>query len=158
VELLVTLCWAGRSPLAPGTVGSLAALPLGWWMAQLGWPGKLALLGVVNLGGALAVNAYLHRPASAAGGGTGEHDPPEVVIDELGGCLIALAFVPWQLPWVAAAFALFRLLDILKPGPIRLIDRATRNGWGVMGDDVVAGLAAGLLAAGLRWLWQAVGP
>lgn len=162
LELVVTVLWAGRSPVAPGTAGALVAIPVAWAMHDLAWTWKAVLLGLLSLLGVAAVNAYLRRGATAGTTRTdGDHggarrgaacDPSEVVIDELAGCLIALAFVPWRLPWVAAAFLLFRLLDILKPGPIRTIDRRTTSGWGVMGDDVVAGLAAGLLLAGLRWL------
>ena len=84
--------------------------------------------------------------------GHGNEDPSEVVVDELAGCLIALAFVPRTIPWFLAAFVLFRVFDILKPGPIGLIDRRARGAWGVMGDDVVAGALAGLVLVALAHL------
>ena len=76
-------------------------------------------------------------------GGTEDLDPSEVVLDELIGVLIALAFVPWELPWVVAAFVLFRLFDIAKPGPVGWADRNLKNYVGIMLDDVIAGLLAG---------------
>jgi len=135
---------AGHTPVGPGTVGALAALPLAWGLS--GSPLWLRVAGaiVVSAIGFAAVRVYLAKRPSAK-------DPQEIVVDETAGCLIALVCVPFELPWIAAAFVLFRFLDIVKPGPIRWIDRHVKGSLGVMGDDVLAGVMAG---AGL-WLAHA---
>ncbi len=139
--LVATVGWAGLSPVAPGTLGALVALPIGWLLAPYSGAVWAAVVAAVTFVGVVATDRYV--------GGQRDLDPHEVVIDELAGCLIALAFVPFEWPWVLAAFLLFRLFDIAKPWPIGLIDRAHRGGLSVMGDDVAAGLLAGLL------LWAA---
>jgi len=129
----------GLSPIAPGTVGSLGALPLFWILSQQGaalyWTGTMLL-------GLLGVWAAGVRAEEL-----GVEDPSSVVIDEVVGVLLALGLVAsaswhyWVLSWL-----LFRLLDIWKPG---LIDRAQSlrpTGVGIMADDVLAGLVAGGLS------------
>ncbi len=132
---------------APGTAGSLAALPVGWLLLRS--PSLLlASVGLASLGGVAAVRR-------ASGGA----DHGWIVIDEVAGMWITLAgllAIPGlpaprgarQAVGLLAAFALFRLLDIGKPGPIGAIDRRD-DAFGVMGDDILAGLVgAGLLLAG----------
>jgi phosphatidylglycerophosphatase A len=70
----------------------------------------------------------------------GEHDPSRIVIDEVAGFLVAMTWVPFTWLYVLAAFALFRLLDIWKPGPIGVLDRRIKGGLGTVIDDVAAGL------------------
>ena len=138
---------AGLSPVAPGTAGSLAALPCGvallWAGGAWGWLllGLAALL-LLPLGAWAA--AHYDRQA-------GEHDAGAIVVDEVAGQWIALLPVAptavsgsvwWQ---IALAFGLFRLFDIVKPWPAGWIDRRIGGGWGVMADDVAAGLYAGAL-------------
>jgi predicted RND superfamily exporter protein/phosphatidylglycerophosphatase A len=136
---------AGHTPVGPGTVGALAALPLAWGLAGAPLWMRLAGAAVVSGVGLVAVRVYLRDRPSAK-------DPQEIVVDETAGCLIALVCVPFELPWIAAAFVLFRLLDIFKPGPIRWIDKHVKGSLGVMGDDVAAGVIAG---AGL-WIARIV--
>ncbi len=129
----------GFSPVAPGTAGSLAALVLGGWAMQ--GPGWLlpALAVLATVAGLLAVpRAVTERQA----------DPGWVVIDEVAGQWLALLGLgAATLPGLAAAFVLFRLLDIWKPGPIGWADRQ-HGAFGIMIDDVFAGLiVAGLLFA-----------
>jgi len=125
-------------PVAPGTFGSLGALPLHYLLSKTGpLPHALAVLALAGVGMIAS-----QRAAKAVGDG----DPGGVVIDEVVGTLIACWFIRergW--PAVAIAFALFRLLDITKPG---LIDRAQHvgpPGVSIMVDDILAGLAAGVL-------------
>jgi len=143
-EAASTVGGAGWAPIGPGTVGALVALPIGWYLRDLSGYWWVAVPVVVTLLSLPAVARYL--------AGHGNEDPSEVVVDELAGCLIALAFVPRTIPWFLAAFVLFRVFDILKPGPIGLIDRRARGAWGVMGDDVVAGALAGLVLVALAHL------
>lgn len=140
--LVATLGGVGRIRPAPGTWGSLVVLP-----AALLGPLPCLILGMaVAIGGWAAVRAVL-----AEGG---EQDPGWIVVDEAAGMLIALAAVPAGAGWigVAAAFALFRACDILKPWPVSWAD-GLPGATGVMLDDVLAGgmAAAALLAGAALW-------
>jgi phosphatidylglycerophosphatase A len=135
-KMLATAGGVGYSPIAPGSLGALLALPAGGLIANLSWGMKLGAVLLLSCGAMAVIQPYLAS--------TGTRDPQEVVLDEVVGCLTALAFVPWEIPWVVAAFLLFRLFDVSKPWPIRAIERV-RGAVGVVGDDVAAGLFAGAL-------------
>jgi phosphatidylglycerophosphatase A len=135
----------GASPLAPGTLGTLAALPLWVLLQQLAAGPYLASLGVAFMLG-LWVCGRTARDL-------GVHDHPGIVWDEMVGLWLTLYLVPPRWEAVLAGFLLFRLFDILKPWPIRSIDRRLQGGLGIMLDDVLAGVMAwGLLQAGLLLL------
>lgn len=145
---MVTVGLVGLIPAAPGTCGALVAIPLAWALAGSPWFVWALVLALSTVLSIILIDRYLvGRP---------DDDPSEVVIDELVGCLLALWMVPWQIAWVVAAFVLFRLFDIFKPWPIGPVDRKVKGGLGVMGDDVLAGLFAGLILLGVRHLglWQ----
>lgn len=132
---------AGLSPLAPGTAGTLAAWPLGWYLGGVVAPGVLvAALAVAFVAGMWA--------CGLTGRHLGAADHGAMVWDEIVAFLLVLAIVPRDLAWQAAAFVLFRAFDIGKPPPIDWFDRRLRGGFGVMFDDL---LAAGytLLCLGL---------
>lgn len=148
-EDLSTVGMAGESPVAPGTLGALIALPFGWLLSGASWHGHLTILFLTTIVSVIIVDRFLS--------GRDNTDPPEVVLDEFIGCLIALAFVPWEAAWVIAAFILFRLFDIWKPWPIRVVDRRIHGGIGVIGDDVLAGLFSGLILYGLNHMGSAQG-
>jgi phosphatidylglycerophosphatase A len=135
----------GYLPVAPGTWGTLGALPLYW------------LLSGTSVGIAVAATAALTAAAVALSGRAeaiyGGHDVQHIVIDEVVGLLWAVVAVPWRLPQIVAAFVLFRLLDALKPWPIRVIDRQVGGGLGVVLDDVAAGMVACALLHGARFFW-----
>lgn len=142
--ILATLGPIGKLP-APGTAGSFAALFMGYWLLQFGWLSLFFGTIAVCIIGIHAADAYERA--------TGKKDASEVIIDEVAGQWIALLALPTALEgqalliWFLAAFALFRFFDILKPGPVRKAE-AYKGGWGVMADDIVAGiLAAGILLA-----------
>jgi phosphatidylglycerophosphatase A len=125
---------SGLAPKAPGTWGTLAAVPLYWLMAPLDLATYLALTGIL-----LALGIWL---CGRVGRELGVHDHPAIVWDEVVGYLITMtAVAPGILPTVLG-FVLFRLFDILKPWPVSYFDRQVGGGWGVMLDDVVAGLMA----------------
>jgi len=135
--LLVTWFGAGLTPLASGTWGSLAALPFGWLAMTYGgvWAlGALAL--AVSLGGIWA-SSRIVRSADL-------HDPGFIVIDEVAGMLVTLVFAPMTWWGYALAFFLFRAADIVKPFPANWCDSHVEGGLGVMLDDLVAGLYAGI--------------
>jgi phosphatidylglycerophosphatase A len=138
---LATCFGAGYTPRGGGTVGAVTAIPIGWCLAQVD-PTARAL--ILLAAAALSIGvAYWYMA-----GREGPLDPQEIVLDEHIGVLIAFAVVPWEWPWVAAAFVLFRLFDIWKPWPVRWFDRRVKNPAGVMLDDYAAGLmAAALLVA-----------
>ncbi|MEX1147813.1 MAG: phosphatidylglycerophosphatase A [Sphingomonadales bacterium] len=138
---------SGLIPKAPGTWGSLAALVVGYAVhAAWGTTGLAIGAGLALAAGMWASARYMEQTKS--------HDPGAVVIDEVVGMWIALLALPafpavWH--W-AAAFVLFRIFDILKPWPIGVIDRHAPGAWGVMMDDVVAGIFAAAILWGLIYV------
>jgi len=144
VRWLVTWFGAGLVPRAPGTAGSVAALPVAWILAWIGGAGLLlAAALVVFVVGIVACGIYARR--------SGREDPPEAVIDEVAGQWLALVPAPLDPLAYALGLLLFRIFDVAKPGPIGAIDRCVGGGLGIMADDMVAGLAA---AVGLWALLQ----
>ena len=125
---------------APGTWGSAAAVVV-WWFFLAPLAVWIQLLVCV----AYFLTAWL--VCAKVGERYGVHDAGEVVADEVVGMWLALAFAPQSLIAAAFAFALFRLLDIVKPGPIGWLDRSVGGGLGVLLDDVVAGALTGLTIA-----------
>jgi phosphatidylglycerophosphatase A len=143
---IATVFGVGYSRIAPGTAASIVALPFAWLIAISG--GRFALLLAAILAtasGAWACELYAHEKK--------ENDPSECVIDEVAGQWIACAFVPSNdvLLGYALAFVLFRAFDIVKPWPISAAERLP-GGFGIMADDVVAGLFAGIIIAILAHL------
>jgi phosphatidylglycerophosphatase A len=138
-EWIATWFGCGSSPIAPGTVGTLGALPLFWVLRRASWPAYLGVwCALVGLG------VWASERVSRA---RGTEDPQQVVVDEVAGVLLALLPVRGRsLGAKAASVLLFRLLDIVKPGPIAAAERLRPPGVGIMADDLLAGLAAGLVA------------
>lgn len=128
---------SGLSPMAPGTVGTLMAIPLYLLMARLPWMYYLALLAL-----AIVVGVWLCGESARL---LGVHDHGGIVWDEFVGFWITMLFVPPEWLWIALGFVLFRLFDIWKPWPIRLIDKQVDGGLGIMLDDILAGIYALLL-------------
>ena len=128
---------AGFAPTAPGTAGTLVALPL-WWLLQ---PLPLAVYVAVVAGLALA-GVWLCGRAAAA---LGVHDHPAIVWDEIVGYLVTMLAAPAGWVPMLLGFALFRAFDILKPWPIRVADRRVHGGLGIMLDDLLAGLFAAIV-------------
>jgi len=142
--LLATWFGAGYAPAAPGTFGSLFALPVGWALANEGGVFALALATAgVSAIGVWAADAFMAQ--------AGEHDPGPVVIDEVAGQWLAMLPMAAMLTWqaVAISFVLFRLFDIWKPWPISWADKNIDGGLGVMVDDIMAGIAAAACLYGL---------
>jgi phosphatidylglycerophosphatase A len=142
--LVATVGGLGRIGRAPGTLGSLAALPLAWAASHGGAAGLLALAAAAFVVGWWASEAYIRNGRI--------QDPPEVVIDEVAGQALTLVFAPMplQVGWLAAGFVLFRLFDIWKPWPVDLAERRLPGGLGIMADDIVAALYAGLVLIAAR--------
>ena len=124
---------SGLSPFAPGTFGTLVAIPLALVLRHYGGDGLFAaVLVVAFVGGAWS--------AEITGRDLGVPDHGSIVIDEVAAFLLVLFFVGVEAWSIAIAFALFRFFDIVKPPPIRQLDAALKNGIGVMADDVLAAL------------------
>lgn len=144
-ERIVTLGGLGHVvPVAPGTVASLLALFVAWGLAVFG--GQLPVMAAAIIATVVGLwGADLYAKERAL------NDPPECVIDEVAGQMIACTFVPHTLLAYALAFLLFRLFDIVKPWPIGAAERLS-GGVGIMADDVLAGALAGILVAALQQL------
>ncbi|MBM3297702.1 MAG: phosphatidylglycerophosphatase A [Candidatus Aminicenantes bacterium] len=133
-RIYATFFGLGFVPLAPGTAASLAvALLYKFFLFKLPWPAQAGLVLFLVLSGAPAASAYARE--------LGRKDPRRVVIDEAAGQLAVLLFIPADWAAVAAGFVLFRVFDVLKPYPIKKLERL-REGWGIMADDLGAALYA----------------
>ena len=134
-SLIASWFGIGYLPRAPGTWGSLAALPFAWAIAAAWGPRALlaASLALFLAGWAAATAVLAESPV---------RDPGWIVVDEVAGQWLTLAFVPPDPLLYAAGFLLFRLFDIAKPWPISVADARVRGGLGVMLDDGLAGIAA----------------
>jgi phosphatidylglycerophosphatase A len=139
------VCGIGRFPWAPGTLASFVAVVAGAGLLQVS-PWLLAATAVVaTVAGIWAIAAI----------GAGAADPGWVVIDEVAGQWLTLLAMPRPtLPGLLAAFLLFRLLDITKPGPIGWADRR-HDALGVMADDVIAGAIGAAILLLIRAIWPA---
>jgi phosphatidylglycerophosphatase A len=143
--LFATWFGCGFSPIAPGTVGSLAAILIAWPLSHLGF----ARLHFLVLAFVLLYPAI--RAASTVALDSGRKDPQVVVIDEVLGQWLTLAgAMRFDFPTFALAFGLFRLFDIWKPPPIRLIERIP-GGAGIVLDDMMAGAYAALVLFMVGW-------
>jgi len=134
VHLLAFGLGAGLSPRAPGTAGTLVAIPIYLACASLPAPAYAALVAVMFAAG-IALCGVTARDL-------GVHDHPGIVWDEIVGYLLTLTALPVSAAWMAAGFILFRLFDIAKPWPIGWLDRRMGGGLGIMVDDAAAGALA----------------
>lgn len=125
---------SGLSPKAPGTAGTVAAIPLYLLLSGLPlWGYLLATLIVIGVG------VWLCGESSRR---LGVHDHPGIVWDEFAGFLVTMIAAPAGWVWVLAGFILFRIFDVLKPWPIGWLDRRVEGGFGIMVDDLLAGVYA----------------
>lgn len=133
-ECVATFFYAGFLPKAPGTWGSLAALPFIVFLRDQSLYASTLL--VLFLAGRVAADRYARQ--------RGESDPGCIVIDEVVGMFITLWFVPFSWITLIAGFLFFRLFDITKPFFIKRVERYA-HGWGIMFDDMIAGVYANLV-------------
>ncbi len=123
---------SGLSPRAPGTAGSVVGLLLYLLLQQLPLIAYLASLVVVIIAGIWICDV--------AAKSLGVHDHPAIVWDEIAGVLLTLVYTPAGWVWILLGFLLFRVFDVLKPWPICLADRRVHGGFGIMLDDLIAGI------------------
>ena len=124
-------------PMAPGTFGSLVGLPVAYALSKLSWPWAIAAVIVLTV---IAVWS-----AGDAARQLGAKDPGCIVIDEIAGMTVALIGIPYNMITVAFGFILFRAFDIAKPPPARQLDRNLGGGWGIVLDDIAAGIMANIV-------------
>ncbi|MDX2087749.1 MAG: phosphatidylglycerophosphatase A [Kofleriaceae bacterium] len=132
-KALATAFGAGYSPIGPGTCGTAVTVPMAWALAGLPlWQYVLVLMGVTGV----AVWA-----AARADHAWGTHDSGRIVIDEVAGYLVTMTLVD-RGHWIplVVGFVVFRAFDIIKPPPVRWLDQNLPGGWGVVLDDVAAGV------------------
>jgi phosphatidylglycerophosphatase A len=137
LDLLALGFGSGLVPRAPGTAGTLAAIPLYLLAAPLPPLYYLLLVVLLFLAG-IGICAH-------AAGRLGVHDHPGIVWDEIVGYLVTMTLAPPGWVWIGLGFVLFRLFDILKPWPIRWCDRQVQGGFGIMLDDLLAGVCAAVV-------------
>jgi len=136
---------SGLSPYAPGTAGTLAAIPLFWFMSTLPLAVYLAVVGVLFL-----IGIYLCQVTTDR---LGAHDHSAIVWDEVVGYLLTMTAMPFDWRWVLAGFFLFRLFDVWKPWPVRALDRSVEGGLGIMLDDVGAAIYAALSLHAILYIY-----
>ena len=136
VHLLALGFGSGLTPKAPGTAGTMVAMPAAWLL--LAWPlaAKLALIAVLFGAGVWICGESARR--------LGVHDHPAIVWDEIVGLLATCVLLPADPRWLPVAFVLFRFFDIAKPWPIRDLDHRLGGGIGIMLDDIVAAAFAAI--------------
>jgi phosphatidylglycerophosphatase A len=125
---------SGLAPKAPGTFGTLAAIPFFGLIQDLSWPIYLSWLLVTFALGVM----WCDRSSKALG----VHDHGGIVWDEFVGFWVTMFMAPAGWIWILVGFVLFRFFDILKPWPINWLDKKVQGGFGIMIDDLVAGIYA----------------
>ena len=127
---------SGLSPIAPGTMGTLAVIPIYLLMQPLSLLSYIIFTLFISIVGIWICGASSQK--------LGVHDHGGIVWDEFAGYLITMIAAPQGWLWVVIGFVLFRIFDIWKPWPIRVIDKQVAGGLGIMLDDVLAGIFAGV--------------
>ncbi len=135
---------SGAAPVAPGTFGTLAAIPIYWLMQPLALWIYVAVTTLLFLVGIVLCGATARD--------FGVHDHGGIVWDEIVGYLVTMVAAPPGWLWIMVGFLLFRLFDILKPWPIRTLDRRVQGGLGIMVDDVLAGVCAAVVLNAIAML------
>jgi len=134
---VATGCYTGKAPIAPGTFGTMAGLPLCLLSARFNWQFSLIF--------AMSFTIFAIWVAHHAEKIIGEKDPGAIVIDEMAGILVTFVGLPFNTAFAATGFIIFRILDIAKPFPIRWLERRLSGGTGIVLDDVVAGIGSNLI-------------
>jgi phosphatidylglycerophosphatase A len=137
VMFLATGGFVGNIPFAPGTFGSLVAIPLCYLISKINL--SLAIIAAALI---IIMAIWIARAAETI---LGKKDPGSIVIDEIAGMAVTFIGVPFSPATVIGGFSIFRAFDIAKPFPIRTLDRRVKGGTGVVLDDVMAGIYTNLL-------------
>ena len=140
-----TLGGVGKLPLYPGTWGSLFTLPLVWYLSNFSL--TVFLTFTVCLFFFAVFVSFLYEKEFS------KKDPKEIVIDESAGILVSFIGISWSWPHVVMGFLLFRFFDIVNPFPVNWFDKQIKNGWGVVLDDIMAGVYTCLTLHTIRMVW-----
>jgi len=135
--LLATGFGVGYSPVAPGTLGTLVAIPIYYFLSDIPSP-----LYEITLIGFFFLSVWISEKAEIF---FVKKDDQRIVIDEIVGFLITMLWIPKTTRFIIIGFILFRFFDILKPFPIRRLEKGLKGGYGVVLDDVVAGVYANII-------------
>lgn len=135
---------SGLMPIAPGTWGTLVAIPLYWLLSAFSLPVYLSVTFVAFVLGVFA--------AERVSLDIGVHDFGGIVWDEVVGYLLTMLMMPFSWTWAIVGFFLFRLFDIWKPQPIGYVDKHISGGFGIMFDDVLAAAYAWIVLQGAYWI------
>ena len=130
-------CCAGYIPFAPGTMGSIAALPLPFFLSGLNLYYTLLLI-LIFIVFSIVIADYAEKIIK-------QKDPGLIVIDEIAGIIVTFAFIPLNILTIIAGFLIFRFFDIFKPFPIRWIEKKIPGGAGIVLDDVAAGIFSNIV-------------
>jgi len=137
ILILATGFGVGYSPVAPGTLGTLVAIPVYYFLSNISSPiYEITLVGFFFLSVWISGNAEIYF---------GKKDDQRIVIDEMMGFLITMLWVPKTIHFIIIAFFLFRFFDILKPFPIRHVEKRFKGGFGVVLDDAMAGVYGNII-------------
>ncbi|MGA2517588.1 MAG: phosphatidylglycerophosphatase A [Thermodesulfobacteriota bacterium] len=137
ILFLATGFGVGYCPIAPGTLGTLIAIPIYYFLSEIPSPlYEITLIGFFFLSVWISENAERFF---------GKKDDQRIVIDEIMGFLITMLWIPKTVPFIIIGFFLFRFFDILKPFPIRRLEKGLKGGYGVVVDDVMAGVFANII-------------
>lgn len=128
---------SGLSPIAPGTMGTIAVIPIYLFMQNLNLLPYIILTAIISI-----VGIWICGASSKM---LGVHDHGGIVWDEFAGYLITMIAAPSGWLWVIIGFVLFRIFDIWKPWPIHVVDKHVSGGFGIMLDDIIAGIFAGIV-------------
>jgi phosphatidylglycerophosphatase A len=134
---LATGFGVGYSPIAPGTLGTLIAIPIYFFLSNIRSP-----LYEITLVGFFFLSVWISENAETF---FGKKDDQRIVIDEVMGFLVTMLWVPKTMRFIIVGFFLFRFFDILKPFPIRRVEKRLKGGYGVVSDDVMAGVYANII-------------
>jgi phosphatidylglycerophosphatase A len=144
ILLMATGFGVGYAPLAPGTLGTLLAIPVYYFLSNISSPlYEITLIGFFFLSVWISENAEIVF---------GKKDDRRIVIDEIVGFLITMLWIPKTLRFIIIGFFLFRVFDILKPFPIRHLERTLKGGFGVVLDDVMAGIFSNIILQIISYL------
>jgi phosphatidylglycerophosphatase A len=142
---LATGFYVGNIPVAPGTFGSLIGLPLCYLLAKLQLTAAI-IAALLLIGLAIWISNAAEKTLK-------RKDPGCIVVDEMAGMAVTLIGLPFNLTTVVTGFILFRILDILKPFPIRVLDKRLSGGLGIVADDVAAGIFSNIIIRMLLYYW-----
>ncbi len=143
IKFLASGFFTGYFPVAPGTIGSLVGILVCFFLQDIPFT-TYAIVVILILIAGIYISGEAEKIYQAK-------DSSHIVIDEIAGILFTFIYLPKGIGFLLAGFLVFRFFDILKPFPIRLIDEKIEGGWGIMLDDVLAGIYANILIRLIGW-------